>query len=121
MAVKTNVTINGNDYYRITVDLGRDANGKRVRKQFLGKSKKEAEKKRDEFLNNVQNGITNEKIYLGKAMDDWLWEVVKNDVKLGQDYDTIIISGGQLGLQIHLNPEDLIRVVDGRYADIVMG
>lgn len=38
-----------------------------------------------------------------------------------RNYDTIIISGGQLGLQIHLNPEDLIRVVDGRYADIVMG
>lgn len=79
MAVKTNVTINGNDYYRITVDLGRDSNGKRIRKQFLGKSKKEAEKKRDEFLNNQKLGITNDKIYLGKHMEEWFWEIVRND------------------------------------------
>ena len=81
MATKTNTQINGYNYYRITVDLGINAEGKRIRKQFLGKSKKEAEKKRDEFLNNQKLGITNDKIYLGKAMDDWLWEVVKNDVK----------------------------------------
>lgn len=36
-------------------------------------------------------------------------------------FDKIIISGGQLGLQIHLNPEDLISVVNGTYADILMG
>lgn len=36
-------------------------------------------------------------------------------------FEKIIISGGQLGLQIHLNPEDLIRVVNGIYVDIVMG
>lgn len=35
-------------------------------------------------------------------------------------FEKIIISGGQLGLQIHLNPEDLIRVVNGSYADILM-
>lgn len=35
-------------------------------------------------------------------------------------FEKIIISGGQLGLQIHLNPEDLIRVVNGSYGDILM-
>ena len=34
--------------------------------------------------------------------------------------EKIIISGGQLGLQIYLNPKDLIRVVNGNYADILM-
>lgn len=45
MAVKTNFKSNGKDYYRITCDLGIDVNGKRIRKQFLGKNKKEAEQK----------------------------------------------------------------------------
>lgn len=33
------------------------------------------------------------------------------------NFDTIIISGGQLGVQIHLNPQDLLRAVNGVYAD----
>lgn len=45
MAVKTNFSSNGKEYYRITCDIGIDANGKRIRKQFVGKNKKEAEKK----------------------------------------------------------------------------
>lgn len=35
-----------------------------------------------------------------------------------EQFDKIIISGGQLGVQIHLNPKDLLRVVNGTYADI---
>lgn len=45
MAIKTNFESNGQRYYRITYDVGIDANGKRIRKQFVGKTKKEAEKK----------------------------------------------------------------------------
>ena len=37
-----------------------------------------------------------------------------------QLFDTIIVSGGMLGTQIHLNPEDLKKAVDGEFADIVM-
>lgn len=37
-----------------------------------------------------------------------------------KQFDTIIVSGGQIGVQIHLNPDDLIRVVNGTYADILM-
>ncbi len=40
MAIKTNFTSNGKEYYRVTYDVGIDANGKRIRKQFIGKSKK---------------------------------------------------------------------------------
>lgn len=35
-------------------------------------------------------------------------------------FDTIIVSGGQIGVQIHLSPDDLVRVVNGTYADILM-
>lgn len=34
-------------------------------------------------------------------------------------FDRIIISGGQIGVQIHLNPRDLLQVVNGKFADIV--
>ena len=35
------------------------------------------------------------------------------------DFDKIIISGGQIGLQIHLSPQDLSKVVNGTFADLV--
>lgn len=36
-----------------------------------------------------------------------------------KDFDQIIISGGRLGTQIVLAPEDLIKVTGGRFADFV--
>lgn len=36
-----------------------------------------------------------------------------------KDFDKIIVSGGQLGLQIHLNPLDLARVVKGEFVDLL--
>lgn len=36
-----------------------------------------------------------------------------------KDLDKIIVSGGQIGLQIHLNPGDLARVVHGEFADVI--
>lgn len=36
-----------------------------------------------------------------------------------KNFDKIIISGGQLGTQIHLKPDDLAKVVNGRFADII--
>ena len=35
--------------------------------------------------------------------------------------DKIIISGGKLGMQIELDPEDLLKACDGEYADILGG
>ncbi|SCJ98920.1 Tyrosine recombinase XerC [uncultured Clostridium sp.] len=77
MAVKTNCTINGKDYYRITMDIGIDSNGKRIRKQFLGKNKKEAEQKKLDFIKKRDLGISNKTYYLGETMNIWLYEVVK--------------------------------------------
>ena len=38
----------------------------------------------------------------------------------GGCFDTIIISGGRLGVQLILSPQDLIKVTRGQFADIIM-
>lgn len=37
-----------------------------------------------------------------------------------KSFDKIIISGGRIGAQIILNPDDLIRVINGKYEYILM-
>lgn len=85
MAVKTNFQVNGNDYFRVTCSVGIYSNGKRIRKTFYGKSKKEAEKKKNEYLNNIQLGLSTDisKATLSSTMKTWLFEVVKvsNNIK----------------------------------------
>ena len=61
MATKTNMEVKGNKYFRITTDIGIDANGKRIRKQFTGKTKKEAEAKRDAYLEKAKAGLIDNK------------------------------------------------------------
>ena len=58
MAKKTNCTKNGKDYYRISITIGRSSNGKLIRKEFYGSSKKEAEKKRDEYLSALDGFLS---------------------------------------------------------------
>jgi integrase len=76
MAAKTNVTINGVKYYRLTKDIGKDSKGKRIRKPFYGKTKKEAERKWQEYTRKKLLGIKivdNESV--SAAMYKWLWNV----------------------------------------------
>ncbi len=78
MATKTNFTSNGKDYYRITYDIGIDANGKRIRKQFVGKSKKDAENKKLDYINKTSMGLKDTKnMWLAQTLKNWLFEVVK--------------------------------------------
>lgn len=54
MASKTNTTINGQEYYRITRTVGHklvDGNKKPIKKQFYGTSKGDAEKQYKEYVN----------------------------------------------------------------------
>lgn len=83
MAVKTNYEKNGVKYFRVTLDLGRDSNGKRIRREFYGKSKKEAEEKREAYKNGLNLGLSNDhdKLTLGNVFKLWLFEKVKNGVK----------------------------------------
>ncbi|KPU43004.1 tyrosine recombinase XerC [Oxobacter pfennigii] len=85
MARKTNYSKNGNEYYRVTTSIGRDSEGKLIRKEFYGKSKTEAEGLRDNYLNGIKNGLNIDfkDTSLGKLMHSWLFEVmrVSNEIK----------------------------------------
>lgn len=84
MANKTNYTMNGKEYYRLSASFGRDSNGKLIRKFFYGKNKKEAEKKLEEYKDSLKQGlIVDKNAYLSSTMDNWLFEVVNvsNKVK----------------------------------------
>jgi len=83
IAVKTNYEKGGSKYYRISVDLGRDSQGKRIRKEFYGNSKKDAENKRDEYLKGLGSGLTKDfdKLIFGDVFKIWLNEIMKSTVK----------------------------------------
>jgi integrase len=83
MACKTNCVKNGVEYFRITASIGRNSDGKLIRKEFYGKNKKDAEAKRDEYLSGIQNGLNTDfkNAILGQLMYSWLFEVVKLKVK----------------------------------------
>jgi integrase len=83
MAVKTNYAKGGNEYYRVTATVGRDSNGKPIRKEFYGKGKKDAEAKRDEYLNGIKNGlnINYKNATFGELMHSWLFEIERIKVK----------------------------------------
>lgn len=75
---KTNYSVNGNDYYRVSLEIGIDANGKRIRKRFYGKTKKEAEQKKQDYIIKQAQGIKNDKtLWFAQTFKTWLFEVVK--------------------------------------------
>ena len=58
MPKKTNTKINNSKYFRVTATVGKDADGLPIRKAFYGSSKKEAEQKKDEYLRNINGGLS---------------------------------------------------------------
>ncbi len=84
MAVKTNIEINGIKYFQKTYTIGRDANGKPIRKKFYGKSEKDALKKLKEYKDSLELGLIIDKnAFLLPVMKTWLYEVVhvSKDIK----------------------------------------
>ncbi len=79
MAVKTNYEKNGKNYFIVTATIGKKADGKPIRKEFYGKSKKEAEAKKEEYLKGLNLGLNSDfnEITLGELIKTWLFEVVK--------------------------------------------
>lgn len=75
MASKTNTVKNGQEYYRLSLFLGYDSNGKRKYKEFYGRNKSEAEALKLKFLKN--NKRDNSKLTLGSTYYKWLTEVIK--------------------------------------------
>ena len=86
MAIKTNNTVNGYNYFRFTKVIGKRINehGKEVpiRKEFRGKTKKEAEEKYQTFMEKKRQGIETSKQYFGIAADNWIYEFLLNDNRL---------------------------------------
>jgi len=84
MAKKTNTTINNNTYFRVTATVGKDADGKPIRRQFYGESKKEAEAKRDEYMFNIKSGLnaSYEKLVFLSAYKQWFEAVHKPTLAL---------------------------------------
>lgn len=84
MAIKTNYTKNGKNYYRVTATVGKTSDGKPIRKEFYGKTKKEAEQKRDNYLSDVRNGldINYRNMTIGDLMKLWLFEVLIHSDKI---------------------------------------
>ena len=86
MATKTNRTIKNKhgqefEYYRTTATVGKRLNKHGVwvpkRKEFLGKSKKEAEAKRDEYMIKKRNNITYADMCFGEIADRYVYEVFR--------------------------------------------
>jgi integrase len=88
MPRKTNTTITKTDkdgkeskynYYRVTATVGKNADGKPIRKQFYGASKKDAEQKRDDYMTGLKQGLSvgYDKATFGKAFEHWLEHVQK--------------------------------------------
>ena len=84
MAKKTNSKINGKEYYRIRKVVGHTASGEKILKNFYVESKKEAEQKANEYLNNIENGliIDFENFTLAELMHTWLFDFLHNSSKI---------------------------------------
>lgn len=83
MASKTNFKVNGQEYYRITKTIGRKLNENGVevpvRKQFTGKSKKEAMQKYEDFMIKRKHGLVDSKHYFGIVADNWIYNFFIHD------------------------------------------
>lgn len=84
MPKKTNFSVNGSNYYRVTATVGKKPDGSPIRKQFYGDSKKAAEQKRDEFLAGLRQGLSvdYQKNTFCKAFEHWLNHVQRHSIGL---------------------------------------
>lgn len=81
MAKKTNKCINGYEYYRTRKTIGKKADGTPIIKSFYGSSKKEADEKAKEFIDNINKGMSEDykNITIEQLTDTWLYNVKYND------------------------------------------
>lgn len=83
MAVKTNVVINGKEYYRVTKTIGHKADGTPIKKPFYGSCKSDAEEKANEYIDKINNGLSIdfEYVTLNELIYKWLFQIKINEVK----------------------------------------
>lgn len=76
---KTNVSINGYDYAKVYLYLGKDEKGTPVHKAFYGATKTEAENKKKQYVKDLETGLNPDlgNKSLSQAMYTWLWDIEK--------------------------------------------
>jgi len=77
MAKKTNVTINGQDYYRTRLKIGVKPNGKPEYKVFYGKNKTEAMQLKEDYKKGLNSEIDLNKLTFHDLFHEWLFVVKK--------------------------------------------
>lgn len=83
MAKKTNVAINGKEYFKVTRTIGHKEDGNPIKKIFYGTSKKEAEEKANEYMNKLEFGMSldYQTVTINDLIYKWLFQVKLNEVK----------------------------------------
>lgn len=83
MAKKHNVKINGYKYFKITKTVGHDEEGKAIKKQFYGDGEKEAKQLADEFMDNINNGMSIDYnvLNISSLVSTWLYDIKYYDTK----------------------------------------
>ena len=83
MAKKTNCTINGKDYYRISRKVGMKRNKQGLwvddKKAFYGSCKREAEEKYQKFMERKKPGISSDRRLFGELADFYIYNVFIHD------------------------------------------
>lgn len=107
--------VNGITYYYKMIELGRDSNGKRIRKKFRAKTVRELQKKIDEYnaSKNI-NYLESTTIYFRDFLKKWLYDIHMKNLKPStkERYNTlynIYLKNSSLGM-IKLNKINALEV-----------
>lgn len=81
MAKKTNFEVNGKQYYRVTRTVGHKPDGTSIRKTFYGSGINEANQKADEYIADIEKGISVDykNMDINKLVSTWLYTIKIND------------------------------------------
>lgn len=83
MAKKTNIEVNGKQYYRVTRTVGHKPDGRPIKKQFYGSGISEANQKADKYISDLKLGLIDGKqiLTINTLFPDWIFGVKKVEVK----------------------------------------
>ena len=113
MSFKTLVTVGkSGKYYVFAIPVDKEINMKKAAKEV---GEKNIEMVHVKDINAVTGYIRGGCTPIGMKKN---YPTVINESP--KEHEKIIVSGGRLGLQIILTPDDLVKVTNGRYADIIM-
>ena len=113
MSFKTLVTVGkSGQYYVFAIPIAEELDMKKAAK-VVGEKSVEMLHVKD--INKVTGYIRGGCTPIG--MKKQYPTVIHDSAKM---YDTIIVSGGRIGAQIFLAPDDLIKVTGGKYEDVIV-